>query len=71
MGDIGVAEVVPSDATRAPTLDELRAFASERLAGYKLPEAVRVVDELPLTALDKIDRRRLAAIEAGATEGAR
>jgi acyl-CoA synthetase (AMP-forming)/AMP-acid ligase II len=59
MGEIGVAVVVPRDAAAVPTLDDLREFASGRLAPYKLPEALRVVDELPLTGMQKIDRRRL------------
>jgi acyl-CoA synthetase (AMP-forming)/AMP-acid ligase II len=65
MGEIGVAVVVPSPE-RAPTLAELREFAAERLATYKLPEAIRFVDALPLTAMQKIDRPRLTADEQGA-----
>jgi len=64
MGELGVAVVVPADRAAPPTLDDLRAFAAERLAPYKLPEALRVVDELPLTAMQKIDRAALAAHEA-------
>jgi acyl-CoA synthetase (AMP-forming)/AMP-acid ligase II len=59
MGEKGVAVVVPSDPTAPPALDDLRAFAASQLAKHKLPEAVRVVDELPLTAMEKLDRRRL------------
>jgi acyl-CoA synthetase (AMP-forming)/AMP-acid ligase II len=60
MGEIGVAAVVPRDPARPPSLDELRAFARDRLAGYKLPEAVAVVGALPLTAMEKVDRAALA-----------
>jgi acyl-CoA synthetase (AMP-forming)/AMP-acid ligase II len=60
MGELGVAVVVPTDPSSPPTLAELRAFGAEKLASYKLPEAVRVVDEIPLTAMQKVDRRRLA-----------
>ena len=60
MGEIGVAVVVPRDPDRAPTLATLRSFADGRLATYKIPEALLVVDELPLTAMGKIDRRRMA-----------
>ena len=42
------------------TLDDLRQFAAENLAHYKLPEALRLVDSLPLTAMQKVDRRALA-----------
>ena len=60
MGEVGVAVVVLRAGRDAPTVDDLRAFAAERLAGYKLPEAVVAVDALPLTTMDKLDRRRLA-----------
>ena len=38
MGEIGVAFVVPRDTGGPPSLDDLRAFAWDRLAAYKLPE---------------------------------
>jgi acyl-CoA synthetase (AMP-forming)/AMP-acid ligase II len=63
MGEVGVAVIVPVDRARPPTLDDLRTFLEPRLARYKLPEAVRVVDSLPLTPMQKVDRRRLAAQE--------
>lgn len=62
MGEVGVAVVVPRDGAAAPTLDELTSFAADRLARYKLPEAVVVADALPLTAMEKLDRRALAAM---------
>lgn len=64
MGEIGVAVLVPVPGARPPTLDELRAFARVRLADYKLPEAIELTTSLPRTALDKIDRRALAAVLA-------
>jgi acyl-CoA synthetase (AMP-forming)/AMP-acid ligase II len=57
MGEIGVAVVVPNGPP--PTLDELRAFAAHRLASYKLPEALLTVDALPITSMEKLDRRAL------------
>jgi acyl-CoA synthetase (AMP-forming)/AMP-acid ligase II len=59
MGEIGVAVVVPRDRLDPPTLEQLRAFAGERLTSYKLPEALELVDELPLTAMQKVDRLAL------------
>jgi acyl-CoA synthetase (AMP-forming)/AMP-acid ligase II len=53
--------VVPRDAAHAPALDQLRAFARDQVAAYKLPEALVVRGELPLTAGEKIDRRALVA----------
>jgi acyl-CoA synthetase (AMP-forming)/AMP-acid ligase II len=63
MGELGVAVIVPSDPARPPSLDELRTFLEPKLARYKLPEAIRVVTELPRTPMQKIDRRALAAAE--------
>ena len=60
MGEVGVAFVVVRSET-APDLVALREFGRSRLAGYKLPDELRLVDELPLTPMDKVDRRALAA----------
>ena len=62
MGEIGVACVVPRAGHAPVSLDALRAFASDRLAAYKLPDALRILTELPLTAMDKIDRGALARL---------
>src|SRR5206468_3771368 len=60
MGEVGVAFVVPVRGGGAPTLESLRSFGVQRLAAYKLPEEMRIVDALPLTSMDKVDRRKLA-----------
>jgi acyl-CoA synthetase (AMP-forming)/AMP-acid ligase II len=67
MGEIGVAVVVPRDPAAPPTLDDLRRFLTGRIAAYKLPEAVRLVDALPMTPMQKIDRRSLTAAEGAAS----
>jgi acyl-CoA synthetase (AMP-forming)/AMP-acid ligase II len=59
MGEVGVAVVVPTDPAAPPTLDELRVHAGDRLAHHKQPERLLLVDELPLTAMQKLDRRAL------------
>lgn len=64
LGAIGVAVVVPADPAHPPTLAELRAFGAETLSRYKLPEDLVVTDALPLTAMQKVDRRRLVALVA-------
>jgi acyl-CoA synthetase (AMP-forming)/AMP-acid ligase II len=64
MGEIGVAVVVPLDPALPPALTDVRSFLADRLAAYKLPEALRLVDELPLTPMQKVDRRALADREA-------
>ncbi len=61
MGHIGVAAVVPADPEDPPSLDDVRAWCRERLANYKAPDRVVIVDDLPLTAMSKVDKRALAA----------
>lgn len=62
LGEVGVAVVVPADRAAPPSLDELRHHSAGSLAHHKLPEALVVVDELPLTAMAKVDRRALASL---------
>ncbi len=64
MGEVGVAAVVPAPGADAPNLASLRAFAVDRLAGYKLPEELILVESLPLTPGQKLDRRALAQLVA-------
>jgi acyl-CoA synthetase (AMP-forming)/AMP-acid ligase II len=59
LGEIGVAVVVPTDPAAPPTLEDLRAHAGPSLAHFKLPEALVVVETLPLTAMQKLDRHAL------------
>jgi acyl-CoA synthetase (AMP-forming)/AMP-acid ligase II len=59
IGEIGVAFVVPSDPDRPPSLAELREFVASRLADYKAPDRLELVDDLPLTAMLKVDKAML------------
>jgi acyl-CoA synthetase (AMP-forming)/AMP-acid ligase II len=43
----------------APGADDLVAFARTRLAGYKLPRSVELVDALPRTPSGKVLKREL------------
>ena len=54
-----VCAVVVARPGREPTLDDLRAFASQRLAGFKCPEALVLRAELPMTATSKIAKNVL------------
>ena len=56
-GEVVTAWVVADG--RPPTLDELCGFASGRLAPYKRPRLLRVVDRLPRNAMGKLVRSRL------------
>ena len=64
MGEVGVAVVVPQPDAPTPELAQLRDFAAERLARYKLPEDMVVLSALPLTAGEKVDRRALERLIA-------
>ena len=64
MGEVGVAVVVPQPDGPTPELAQLRDFAAQRLARYKLPEDMVVLSALPLTAGEKVDRRALERLVA-------
>jgi fatty-acyl-CoA synthase len=53
--------VVPAGAV-APTLEDLRAFAEDRLARFKLPTRLLVLDALPRSTTEKISRARIREI---------
>jgi long-chain acyl-CoA synthetase len=54
---VGVAVVVGTPLN----LEELRGFCKGRIASFKLPERLLVVDELPLSDFGKVDRKDLRA----------
>ena len=56
-GEVPKAFVVKRDPSL--TAEELAAFASERLTGYKRPQSYAFIDELPKTAVGKILRKSL------------
>jgi acyl-CoA synthetase (AMP-forming)/AMP-acid ligase II len=62
LGEIGVAFVVPEPRADRDhlTRDELRAWCRARIADYKAPDHVVVTEELPLTPMEKVDKRALA-----------
>jgi fatty-acyl-CoA synthase len=59
-GEIGAAFLVVDSADDFSE-EEFLAFMGERVAKYKLPRSVVLLDELPLTAIGKIDKKLLAA----------
>ena len=65
MGEIGVAVIVLRIGADAPSLTDLREHGARQLAHHKLPEQLVVIDSLPLTAMEKIDRRALRSSVVG------
>jgi acyl-CoA synthetase (AMP-forming)/AMP-acid ligase II len=60
LGEVGRAYVVPR-AGAAVEQAELVAWCKERLAGYKVPRAVVLVEALPRNATGKVDKTSLRA----------
>ena len=58
---VAAVQLAPGAAVQP---DELRAYAAERLAKYKVPEDYRFVDVLPRNAMGKIVKRELAPLFA-------
>jgi acyl-CoA synthetase (AMP-forming)/AMP-acid ligase II len=71
IGEIGVAFVVPENRSAPPDLASLRAWSNRWLADYKAPDELVLVDELPLTAMAKVDRETLRRAARGGTERGR
>jgi acyl-CoA synthetase (AMP-forming)/AMP-acid ligase II len=60
-GEVPVAAVRLVDGSSL-TVDDLVAWAGERLADYKAPRRIVVVDELPKTGTQKVRRQELLAL---------
>ena len=59
LGEVVKAFVVLRPGEEATT-EEIRSFAKERLAAYKVPRRLELRDELPVTFIGKVLRRELA-----------
>ncbi|MBA4747545.1 MAG: long-chain fatty acid--CoA ligase [Sphingopyxis sp.] len=59
-GEVGCAVVVPADGA-VPTLEDVRAFCGDRLARFKQPARLEIVDELPRNATGKVLKFELRA----------
>ena len=74
-GVIGIPDAYRGETVKAfvslkpgveATADEIKAFARERMAAYKYPRIVEILDELPKTTSGKIMRRMLQNLGAEA-----
>ena len=54
----------------AATEAELVQYCRERLAGFKCPRVIHIVDQIPRTATGKVQRRIVAEVIAGGSSGA-
>jgi crotonobetaine/carnitine-CoA ligase len=59
--EVPVAFVVPVDGASADLASDLALWCEQRLSGPRRPRAFHLVDELPRTAVGKIQRFRLQA----------
>ena len=51
-----------ADNAESVDLSEILVFATEQLADYKVPETLKIVDEIPRNTLGKIDRQFLTMV---------
>ncbi|MFF3194625.1 AMP-binding protein [Streptomyces misionensis] len=58
-GEEVLACVIPHDAADPPTLEELRAFCRDRLAHYKVPSRLTILDSFPMTVSGKVRKIEL------------
>lgn len=54
-----IAFIVPVVVGEPPTEAEIIEFCQQRIASYKKPTAVKIVDELPKNAVGKIQKFKL------------
>jgi bile acid-coenzyme A ligase len=59
------AIVEPADPSSPPTAKDVIAFARARLAPYKAPKAVEIVDVIPRSEATKVNRAALVAARGG------
>jgi long-chain acyl-CoA synthetase len=59
------------NGTKDTVVSEILRNVATRLASYKVPEGLEILDKLPRNALSKVDRNRLQAMAAKTNEAAR
>jgi acyl-CoA synthetase (AMP-forming)/AMP-acid ligase II len=61
MGEAVKALVVPADPSAPPAEADLVAYCRERLASYKCPRTIDIVDTVGRTTMGKVNKRALRA----------
>ncbi len=64
-GEVGHALVVPADPADPLTLGEMEAFCEGRLARYKIPKKITLVEAIPRTLTGKILKKELRRLYGG------
>jgi acyl-CoA synthetase (AMP-forming)/AMP-acid ligase II len=64
LGQRVVGFVKLADRTKRTVVSEILGNVASRLASYKVPESLEVLDELPRNALSKVDRNALQVMAA-------
>ena len=59
------AIIEPVDPAAPPSADEIRGYAKSRLAPYKVPKTVEIIDAIPRSAATKVSRGALVAARGG------
>jgi bile acid-coenzyme A ligase len=59
------AVIEPADPDDPPTLDDIRAYAKERLHAFKVPKTIEIVDAIPRSSATKVNRGALVEARGG------
>jgi len=72
-GEVGKVFIVPKEKGKTISINEIRKFLADKIAKYKHPVHVEMLDELPLTATMKVKKSELKAraVEADSQEAGR
>ena len=59
------AVIEPADLADPPPAEDVVAYAKARLAAYKVPKTVEIVDAIPRSEATKVNRRSLVDARGG------
>ncbi|KAJ3030665.1 hypothetical protein HDV00_008750 [Rhizophlyctis rosea] len=62
LGEVVAALIVVEDTTTPLTVESLREFLTTRMAKYKIPRKVKVVEEVPRNAMGKVQKKLLKGL---------
>jgi fatty-acyl-CoA synthase len=60
-GEVGAAFIIPRPGASLDT-DELRSWSRQRLAAYKVPVRITLVEDFPRTAAGKVRKPELRSM---------